>query len=83
LRNNLYVLGMPNISPEMMRFASQQLQNMTPDQIKQTLDKVCVLSLSNLVQNHGFPRSWGGHTSPSVGPNASSKGLDIERYSSD
>ena len=33
---------MPNISPEMMRFASQQLQNMTPDQIKQTLDKVCV-----------------------------------------
>ena len=23
-----------------MRFASQQIQNMTPDQIKQTLDKV-------------------------------------------
>ena len=71
---------MPNISPEMMRFASQQLQNMTPDQIKQTLDKVCALSLSHLVQNYGFPRGWDGHTYPAVGPYASTKGLDIERY---
>jgi hypothetical protein len=42
--NSNFYLGMPNLSPEMMRMASERMNSMTPEQI-QNMGKVNIQAL--------------------------------------